>query len=195
MFHPHFTRLVAIGLLFAAPAAAHDLVEEATLIVELMNLRPGMHVADVGAGNGEFSEEIAHRLGGAGHVYVNEIDDGELIKLRKRIEKTELTNMSLVVGETDDTRLPEACCDAILLRFVYHHMSNRNDMRSNLRRSLRPGGLLVVVEKEERGDGVPSDSLIADMITTGFEVVSRHPEWGGHDDHYGIVFRRLAKPE
>jgi ubiquinone/menaquinone biosynthesis C-methylase UbiE len=195
MLRSPFTRLVTIGLLFASSAAAHDLVEEVTLIVDLMNLRPGIQVADVGAGSGEFSEEIAHRLGGSGHVYVNEVDDGELTKIRRRLEKSELTNMSLVVGETDDTNLPEACCDAILLRFVYHHMSDRTDMSSSLRRSLRPGGLLVVVEKEERGDGVAADSLIADMVTNGFEVVSRHPEWGGHDGHYGVVFRRVEESQ
>ena len=187
-------RIIAFSLLLAVTAAAHDLEEEATVIAELMDLRPGMQVADVGAGSGEFSEELARRLEGSGHVFVNEIDDGELIKLRRLLERTELTSMSLVVGETDDTGLPYACCDAILLRYVYHHMSNRKDMRSSLGRSVRPGGLIVVIEKDEIGDGIPADDLIADMSTAGFEVVSRHPEWGGHDDHYGVVFRGVERP-
>jgi ubiquinone/menaquinone biosynthesis C-methylase UbiE len=194
MFRRRTTHLAALGLLVATSAAAHDLVEEATQVAELMQLGPGTQLADVGAGDGEFGEELARRLGETGHVYLTEIGDPELTKLRKRLKKTDLTNMSLVVGETDDTMLPEACCDAMLLRYVYHHMSDRPDMCTSLRRSLRPGGLLLVIDKDERGDGVPAEELIADMSDAGFEVVSRHPDWGGHDGHYGVVFRHAGTP-
>ena len=102
--------------------------------------------------------------------------------------------MSLVEGDVEDTRLPDDCCDGIMLRYVYHHMSNPEGMRSSLGRSVRPGGLIVVIEKDEIGDGILADDLIADMSTAGFEVVSRHPEWGGHDDHYGVVFRGVERP-
>jgi ubiquinone/menaquinone biosynthesis C-methylase UbiE len=181
--------VVAVCLLLGSVACAHDVGEEMTQIAELMDLRPGMHIADVGAGNGEFSEELARRVGDAGHVYATEVDDGKVKKIRKRINKSGLFNMSVVEGDSDDANLPEACCDAILLRYVYHHMSDPGDMCESLRRSLRPDGLLVIVEKDEFGDGIPSDELIAAMIGFGFEVVSQHPEWGGHHDSYGTVFR------
>jgi ubiquinone/menaquinone biosynthesis C-methylase UbiE len=189
MFRPRPAGLFALGLFFVASAMAHDLVTEADQVAQLMNLQPGMKLADVGAGDGEFGEELARRVGKLGHVYLTEVDDGELKKLRKRLKKSELANMSLVEGEADDTQLPDACCDAILLRYVFHHMSHPSEMRSSLRRALRPGGLIVVIEKDESGHGIPADDLADDMRSAGFEVVSRHPGWGGHGDDYGLVFR------
>lgn len=190
MIRSRITPLLAVVLLFVSAAAAHDLVEESDQIAELIGLQPGMHLADVGAGAGEFSEELARRLEGSGHVYASEVDDGELIKIRERLEESELANMTVVEGATDDTNLPEACCEVLLLRYVFHHMSNPEEMRSSLHRSLRPGGLLLVIERDEPGHGITADELIDDLQRDGFEVVSRHPEWGEHDGNYGVLFRR-----
>jgi len=181
--------LLALGLIFAVSAVAHDLEEETAEIAELMNLRPGMVVADVGAGDGDLGEALALRVGESGHVYLTEISEGELRKLRKRLEQTKLSNMSVVEGEPDDAKIPEACCDALLLRYVVHHMSSPGEMHSSLRRSLRPGGLVVVVEKDEPGDGIKAEELIDDMREAGFAVHSQHPDWGGHDGNYAIVFQ------
>jgi ubiquinone/menaquinone biosynthesis C-methylase UbiE len=165
--------------------------DEADQISELMNLQAGMRVADVGAGDGEWSEELARRVDESGHVYINEIDEEDLIKIRKRLERAHLGNMSIVVGEANDTRLPEACCDAILLRLVYHHMSSPDEMRVSLYRALRPDGLLLVIEKEERdGHGIMADQLVAEMTADGFKLVSQHPEWQGKDEFYAVVFTR-----
>ena len=155
-----------------------------------MQLRPGMRVADVGAGDGEWGEAIARRLEISGHVYLTEVDDGELLKLRQRLEDSALDNMSVVVGSADEIGLPDACCDAMLLRLVYHHMSDRPAMRASLRESLRSAALLVVIELHQNAHGIDSQRLVDEMTADGFQVVSRHPDWGGHDDHYAVVFRR-----
>jgi ubiquinone/menaquinone biosynthesis C-methylase UbiE len=189
MRRSRFTLLVAVGLFLLAPAAAHDFDEESRQIAELMHLRPGMQVADVGAGDGRFGEELARGVGESGHAYLTEISNGELRKLRKLLKKSELTNMSVVEGESADSGLSETCCDAILLRYVVHHMSDPLAMHSSLRRSLRPDGLVVIIEKVEPDDGISPDDLVDDMHTAGFSVVSRHPDWGDHDGHYAIVFR------
>ena len=186
---PRSIGLVAIGLLLAATVVAHDSEEESAQIAELMELNPGMTVADVGAGEGGFGERFARRAGDAGHVYLTEIGESELEKLRSRVARSDLTNMSVVEGDTDRTNLPEACCDAILLRYVVHHMSHPDDMYSSLRRSLRPDGRLVIVEKDEPGDGIEADDLVEGLREAGFDVLSRQPEWGGHDDSYAIVFQ------
>jgi len=186
---PRSILLFAIGLLFVVVAVAHDSDEESAQIAELMGLNPGMVVADVGAGDGEFGEVLARRVEESGHVYLTEIDESELKKIRRRLKRTELTNVSVVEGEIDETNLPEACCDALLLRFVVHHMSRPDEMHSSLRRSLRQGGRLVIVEKDDPEDGIEADDLIEDLHRAGFDVLSRHPKWGGHDGHYAIVFQ------
>lgn len=181
---------VALSLLLAASGAAHPVEGEAELIAELMNLQPGMQVADIGAGDGEFGEALARGLGASGRVYLTEIDEGELIKLRSLVEQSDVENMSVVVGSPDETGLPDACCDAALLRLVYHHMTDAEAMRASLKKSLRVEGLLVIVDMDQNGHGVEAQRIVDEMTADGFKLVSRHPEWGGHDDHYAIVFRR-----
>jgi ubiquinone/menaquinone biosynthesis C-methylase UbiE len=180
----------ALSIFLAATGAAHPPAEECETIAQLMHLQPGMTVADVGAGDGEWGEALAHKLETSGHVYLTEIDDGELIKLRQRLQDSELENMSVVVGSKDATGLPDACCDAMLLRLVYHHMSDRAAMRASLKQSLRADALLVVIELDQNGHGIEAQRLVDEMTADGFQVVSRHPDWGGHGDHYAVVFRR-----
>jgi ubiquinone/menaquinone biosynthesis C-methylase UbiE len=180
--------MIAPLVVLAVVAVAHDSDEESARIAELMELKPGMVVADVGAGDGNFGEMLARRVGESGHVYLTEIGESELEKIRRRLEQSELSNMSVVEGETDETRLPEACCDALLVRYVVHHMSRPDDMHASLRRSLREDGRLVIVEKDDPEDGIEADDLIEDLRRAGFEVLSRHPDWGGHDGHYAVVF-------
>jgi ubiquinone/menaquinone biosynthesis C-methylase UbiE len=181
--------IASVALILVAPAGAHDVSEEIDQIAELMELRPGMQLADVGAGDGELAEALARRVGPAGHVFINEIDDGELRKIVRRIEKSDLTNMTRIEGDAKDARLPDASCDGILLRYVYHHISEREAMRSSLRRSLRPQGKLVVIEKLERGGhGISMDDMIDEITADGFRLISRHPGWGGHDGHHAAVF-------
>ncbi len=182
------TFIATVTLIPVTPAGAHDVSEEVDQIAALLELHPGMQLADVGAGDGEFAEALARRVGPSGHVFVQEIDDGELLKIRRRIERSESTNMSLVEGGVKDTRLPDDCCDGILLRYVYHHMSEPDAMLSSLQRALRPRGVLVVIEKLERGGhGVSLDDMIDGMTAAGFRVISRHPRWGGHEEHHAAV--------
>jgi len=179
-----------LSCLLAATGAAHPHEQEAERIAELMQLRPGMRVADVGAGEGEWGEALARKLEASGHVFLTEIDDGELLKLHNRLEDSELENMSVVAGSPDETGLPSGCCDAILLRLVYHHMSEREAMRASFGQSLRENGLLLIVELDRNGHGIEAQRLVDEMTTDGFKVVSRHPDWGGHDDHYAVLFSR-----
>jgi SAM-dependent methyltransferase len=182
---------------------AHPTTSEADLIAELMVLQPGMDVADVGAGDGAWAEELANRVGTAGHVFATEIHDDELEDIRERMEGAGLENVTIVRGDADDTQLPDACCDAILLRLVYHHLTDPEPMNTSLHRALRPGGLLIVIDFEpkeqwDRPEGVPDrgghgvlpDDVIAEMTTGGFTVVSQHEHWDGHDDRFCVVLSR-----
>jgi SAM-dependent methyltransferase len=179
--------------IFVVPILGHDVSAEIDQIAWLMKLAPGMQLADVGAGDGVFAEALAGRVGPSGQVFINEIDDGELKRIRERLARTERTNLTVVAGETDDARLPNECCDGILVRMAYHHMNERDAMRASLRRSLRPDGLLVIVEKlEANGHGIALDDVIDELTGDGFQLISRHPDWGGHEGHHAAVFG-LAK--
>jgi ubiquinone/menaquinone biosynthesis C-methylase UbiE len=183
------TALLAAATLFAPFAVAHPADEEAAEITRLLRLRPGMSAADVGAGDGEWGETMARVLGSTGRMFLTEIDEDELHKLRDRVEESDLETMSVVAGKAEETGLPDACCDAILLRLVYHHMSDRAAMRDSLRHSLRPDGLLLIIEMDRDGHGFDAESLVEEMTADGFELVSRHPDWGAHSYQYAVVFR------
>ena len=162
-----------------------------------------MRVADVGAGDGEWSVELARRVGESGHVFATEVDEDDLEQTHDRLEQTGLGNSTVILGDQNDTGLPAGCCDAILLRLVYHHFTDPAPMRASLRRALKPGGLLAVIDilpqshwrelegvPDRGGHGIDPEELLAEMTGDGFEEVERYDDWGEEEDHYCIVFRR-----
>ncbi len=176
---------------------------ESAAIAEALFLRVGERVADVGAGDGEFSVDLAARVGDPGHVYATEVDDEEIVKIRSRVETAGLRNVTAVRGDQRDTGLPAACCDAVLLRLVYHHFTDPQAMRRSLWNALRPGGRIAVIDvppqkswrhldgvPERGGHGIEVDELVGDMTGSGFEVVARHDTWPAEDDAYCVVFRK-----
>jgi protein-L-isoaspartate O-methyltransferase len=194
---------LALALFAASCGAARAPVAEAERIAELLELAPGMSVADVGAGDGLWSEDMARRVGDTGHVYATEVTEELLDSIRRRIKRSKLRNITVIAGDESQTGLSEGCCDSILLRLVYHHLTDPTAMRAGLHRALRPGGLIVVIELEPQeqwgrvagvpdrgGHGISPEDLIAEMSTNGFEVVTRYDDWDGHSDRYCIVFRR-----
>jgi cyclopropane fatty-acyl-phospholipid synthase-like methyltransferase len=198
-----WTTLVLLPLVCTACTAARAPVVEADRIATVLALQPGTWVADVGAGNGEWTRELAQRVGEDGRVYSTEVDEDDVAEIRKTIKSAGLTNVTALLGQADDSGLPEACCDAILLRLVYHHFTDPSEMRRSLYRALRPGGLIAVIEIEPQshwpdlsgvpdrgGHGIPARDLIEEMASQGFEVVERHDPWEGQSDRYCVVFRR-----
>jgi SAM-dependent methyltransferase len=199
--------VLTVALLFAGGPAARALDSEAQRTIDALGLRPGLRVADVGAGNGEWAERIGREVGEKGHVYATEVDRDDLQKVEARVKEAGLRNVSTILGTQEDTGLPPGCCDAILLRMVYHHFTDPARMRASLRLALRRGAPLVVIDTEPQknwrhlegvpdrgGHGIAEEALVSEMTADGFEVVARHPDWEGDGDRYCVVFRRAEGP-
>jgi len=194
--------LLAAGALLAQLPQA--LADETEKIIGELGLRPGMSAADVGAGEGRFTAALAREVGASGSVYATEVEADKLEKIQEKAKADGIPNLRTVLGDQTSTGLPDGCCDAILLRMVYHHFTDPASMRRSLWSALRPGGRVVVVEvppqggwrrldgvPERGGHGIPARELIADMRGSGFAVVSHHEEWPGEeDDSYCVVFQR-----
>ena len=191
--------------LLAACATGRASADEAEQIADVLRLEAGMKVADVGAGDGEWSVELAERVGATGHVYATEVDEDDLEDVRERLEDTGLDNATAILGDQNDTGLPADCCDAVLLRLVYHHFTDPAPMRASLRQALKPGGLIAVIDilpqkhwrelegvKDRGGHGIGPEELLSDMTGDGFELVARYDDWGDDEDHFCIVFRRTG---
>jgi SAM-dependent methyltransferase len=194
--------LLPTVLLLGSCAAARPPQPELDQLTAALVLRPGMRVADVGAGKGEWSEALATSVGESGHVFSTEVSEDHVEEIRGRIDDAGLANVTVVLGDQLETGLPDGCCDAILLRLVYHHFTDPEPMRDELRRALRPGGRLAIVEIQPQtrwgelegvpdrgGHGISPDDLVQEMQSDGWVVVERHDDWGDEDDHYCVVFR------
>lgn len=200
----HWARtLVAPLLLLASCSAQGAGAAEADRIAEVLDLRAGMAVADVGAGDGEWSAELARRVGEDGHVYATEVDRDLIEELEERLLGTFMGNHTVLEGSQEHSGLAPGCCDAILVRMVYHHFQRPAAMREDLRQALRPNGVIAIVDIEPQtgwrelegvpergGHGIPIDDLIAEMTGAGFELVSRHDDWNGDQERYCALFRR-----
>jgi precorrin-6B methylase 2 len=146
-------------------AAAHEMPQ----LVQLLELKPGMTVADVGAGFGAWTMEFAKVVGPAGRVYASDIGSAQLAALREAAKKH--PNVTVVEGAPQSTNLPAACCDAILIRDAYHHLTEPDAIVKSLASALKPGGRLAVIDfppransevpsgvpANRRGHGVPPD--------------------------------------
>lgn len=122
--------------------------------IDLLGLKPGMTVADVGAGSGYFVERIAPRIA-PGLVYANDIQPQMLELLRGNMERAGLTNYRTVLGTESDPRLPAGQLDLILLVDVYHEFSQPQAMLAGLRQALKPNGRLVLLEYKKEDPAVP----------------------------------------
>lgn len=159
---------------------------------EVLTLKQGMVVADVGAGMGDLTRALAVEVGANGHVWSTEIDAAR----RRNLPK--LDNVTVVESRIDETGLPPHCCDAIVLRRVYHHLSDPASINASLLRSLRPGGTLAVIDLPPpfallRGAlGVPAEAAVAEIKASGFELVQLIDDWPGRGplSSYCAVFRK-----
>jgi predicted methyltransferase len=194
--------LAVIGLLALTMRTSARDAGEARRLVEVLALRAGQSVADVGAGTGVFTVALAETVGPSGRVFATEIDAGRLADIKRTVDRAGLSNVTLIEATSRDSKLPEACCDAILLRRVYHHFTHPAETNATLFGALRPGGLLAVIDfgpghngaapdgvpEDRGGHGMPRERLIDELASAGFHVERDEPTWSGRD--YLVLFRR-----
>ena len=131
-----WTQLAVAALLTCGCATHRADAAEAERIAHVLGVRPGMSVADVGAGDGDWSVELARQVGEEGHVYATEVDSELIAELEDTLLGTFLDNHTVLRGSQDASGLGAGCCDAILVRMVYHHFQRPGAMRRDLWRAL-----------------------------------------------------------
>jgi cyclopropane fatty-acyl-phospholipid synthase-like methyltransferase len=135
---------------------------EVPQLVELLELKPGMTVADVGAGFGAWTMRLARELGPTGRVYATDLGAAQIAALRDVTRREQLNNVTVIEGAVSSSNLPALCCDAVLIRDAYHHFTEPDTLIRSLAASLKPGGRLVVIDFPPRPDtevpaGVPAN--------------------------------------
>jgi ubiquinone/menaquinone biosynthesis C-methylase UbiE len=188
---------------FAGTATAQDqYASDAARLVTALQLHPGQTVADIGAGGGQLTIELAREVAPTGRVYATELDPDRLRDIRQAAESAGLKNVTVIEAQATRTNLPEQCCDALVLRRVYHHFTNPDLMNASMRQSLKPGGLLAVIDfapdSAESADpegrvngnqhGVTSATVVRELSQAGFKLVA--VEKGSRPGGFTVVVRR-----
>jgi ubiquinone/menaquinone biosynthesis C-methylase UbiE len=196
--------LVIAGLslfLFLGAQASHD---EVRRLGQVMGWKAGQTIGDVGAGKGEIGIAAAGVVGKTGRVYLTELDEEKRKALEGEVKSRGLGNVVVLQAAEKQTNLPSECCDGIVLRRVYHHLTAPVEMDASLLRSLKPGGELAIIDFAPRkwlsesdpvkgvpanrgGHGIPKNILIEELTTAGFKVDKVFDDW---PDGYCVVFRK-----
>jgi predicted methyltransferase len=132
-----------------------DIEEAPEAAVAALGLAPGMVVADVGAGSGYMTGLLARKVAPGGRVYATDIQPEMIELLEERVADEKLTNVVPVLGLGDDPKLPDGAIDLLLLVDVYHELSEPQQMLRGLRKALKPGGKLVLLEYRKEDPRVP----------------------------------------
>jgi ubiquinone/menaquinone biosynthesis C-methylase UbiE len=132
-----------------------DLEEAPDTALDIIGVKKGSTVADIGAGSGYMTIKLAKRVGANGMVYANDIQPAMLALLDKRVKSAKLANVTAVLGAIDDPMLPPASVDMALMVDVYHELSRPQEMLRHIREALKPGGRLVLLEYRKEDPAIP----------------------------------------
>ena len=160
-------------------------------VMDVLRIREGSNVADIGAGSGWFTVRAARRVGSRGTVFAVEINQDFLKHIEGRAAAEKLANVRTILGREDDPLLPERSIDAVLLLKTYHEIAQPVRLLSRLRRSLREGALVGIIDRNGKGDdhGLDAEAVIKEAGRAGFALAEQHDFVKPDRMDYFLVFR------
>ncbi|EAY31489.1 class I SAM-dependent methyltransferase [Microscilla marina] len=151
-----FTFTIVLCLLGATYAIAQyksddwkdrDKWQKVPQLLKAMNIRPGAKVADVGCHQGYMTMHLAKAVGKTGKVYGVDLNTYRLDALKEEAIEQGYNNIVTIKGEENDPLLPTGKLDAIIMIDTYHHILEKPlKYLKKLKKALKPGGRLVIVE-------------------------------------------------
>jgi len=211
-FIPVVAVLLAVAVVHAQDPDSRQVAQERRQaesdlphLIEALELTPGMTVADVGSGGGAVTVVLG-KWNTPGRVFATDITERGLRLTREYARKEGLTNVTVIEGAAGATNLPDACCDAIFMRDVYHHITNVASFNKSLMASLKPGGRLAIIDfrpgkgstlpagvpANREGHGVPIAVVEAELPMAGFTHVRTVEKWPPDDKDplFLVLFRK-----
>ena len=157
--------------------------ERPSRVLPQLGLRSGMTVCDLGCGNGFYAIEMA-KVVAPGKVLAVDIQQEMLHLLKLRAEEANIDNIKPVLGTVVDPQLPAASVDLVLMVDVYHEFSHPQQMLTAIRKSLKPGGLIALLEYREEDPKVPikpehkmsKRQILKEYTANGFKLAKEYDE-------------------
>jgi arsenite methyltransferase len=165
--------------------AERDTDQQPDKVVEALSLKPGLSVADIGAGSGYFTRRFIRAVTEKGKVYAIDIEPDMLQYAKDTIARMPVTStVEFILAQPDNPRLPPQSVDLIFLCNVYHHLDHRSAYFSNVQSALKPGGRIAIIDfyhDARSGDvGFPRkhlvsrDTVVREMTDAGFRLTREH---------------------
>ena len=184
------TLALLVTLLVTAAVGAEQRAQSGSVatekIFEALTIREGGTVCEIGAGDGELSLAAAKLVGPGGHVYASELGDGRVKTLQQKVTASGFAQMTVVTGDPVKTNFPDAACDALFMRNVYHHFEDPAAINKSIAAAVKPGGRVAVVDFTPPGKeadrpsdrdndgmhGISAESLSRELKEAGFEPIA-----------------------
>ena len=159
-------------------------------VMDLLQLKPGSTVADIGAGSGWFSVRAARRVGPNGRVIAEDINAKAVTYIQQRAQREHLANIVPVLGTPDDPKLTPNSLDAALMLKVYHEIAHAPLVLANLRAALKPGARFGIIDRNGNGaDHGLKESIVRDEVEhAGFRQVARYDFTKADGQDYFLIF-------
>ena len=141
-----------------------------------LHIREGQAIADIGSGGGYFTLALARGTGRTRHVYAVDVKKKYLDFVRRQSEKEGLNNISFVLAGQGGVDLPEAGLDLVFARNVFHHIPQQANYFAGLKKHLRQGGTVAIIEHKKKGFGFVSlfghhtsqETIVQEMEKAGY---------------------------
>lgn len=153
-------------------------------VVSALAIQPGDQVAEIGAGSGYWIEALSEAVGPTGRVYAVEVESELVDGLRARVEKADLRNVEVILGDYDDPRLPEGRIDLAMTCLTYHHLEDHVSYFRRLRSALsvrgrvahlddRPDAPAPIAWFQTKGHWTPPAQIASEMAEAGYARTDR----------------------
>ncbi len=159
-------------------------------VMDVLSIRSGKNVADIGAGSGWFTVRAAKRVGAGGAVYAVDINPEAVRYISDRAGKEKLANVKAILSKPDDPLLPKDSVDAVLLLKTYHEVAHPVELLRNLRGALRAGAKVGIIDRYGNGEdhGIGSDVVIREAKEAGYRLMEKYDFVKGDKMDYFLVF-------
>jgi len=166
-------------------------------VMDILGIREGSHVADIGAGSGWFAVRAAKRAGNTGIVYAVDINPESIAYIDRRTRRDGIRNVHAILSVEDDPRLPKDSVDSVLLLKTYHEVAHPVLLLENLRKSLRSGARIGIIDRNGKGDdnGISPDVVIQEAAQAGYQLQEQYDFVKGDGQDYFLVFRPNSAPK